>query len=114
MLGEQVQSEAAAIKAKNEKIAQLNQQLAALRAKRAELERKSETEVPDKKEKLAAIDKLIEETKNTIDQLSSSSQMDMVKLQSIMGKYNESVEMMSRISKMDSDTMKSIIRNMGR
>ncbi|MCD2512847.1 hypothetical protein [Comamonas endophytica] len=60
----------------------------------------------------SALDKAVTSIKSSIDNLSNTQQMDMLRIQSISNKRNEAFEMMTTFIKKFSDMLSAIIRNM--
>lgn len=58
-------------------------------------------------------DRRIQEVKDEIDSMSNTTQMDMIRLQSLSNKRNEAFETLTNFIKKMSETRESIIRNMG-
>ena len=58
------------------------------------------------------LDAAVQQLKSTIDSLSNSQQMDMLRLQSLSNKRNEAFEIMTNFVKKMSDNRGSIVGNM--
>ena len=89
--------------ASNEQIKELQSQLQQLR---------SELPSDTKSEAYAKKQTEIENLKTEIDKVSSNSQLDMIKLQGLINKRNQSVEMMSNMIQKFSSLMDKIVGNM--
>ncbi|WCN39628.1 FlxA-like family protein [Aneurinibacillus uraniidurans] len=87
----------------NGQIAQLNEQLKELRNNLS-----STTDEKQREE----LQKQIEKVKSQIDSLSSTQQMDMLRLQSMSNKRNEAFDVMTNFIKKMQDSRSSIIGNM--
>jgi hypothetical protein len=59
-----------------------------------------------------ALDKAVTAVKSSVDNLSNTQQMDMLRIQSISNKRNEAFEMMTTFIKKFNDMVSTIIRNM--
>ena len=94
-LEKQVKDRLAAVKDRNAKIAQLQTEIQRLRA-------------ADSSAHAARIEAL----KAQIDALSTDSQLDLLKLQSLISKHNQASEMASNLTKKFADLKSSIIGNL--
>lgn len=103
LLEAQLKDQIAAVQAKNEEIAALNNQLSALNTEKAQT---SDTA------KLAELEEQIQTIKSQIDSMSNAQQMDMLLLQSLSSKRNEAFDLMTNFVKKMQDSRSSILGNM--
>jgi predicted nuclease with TOPRIM domain len=104
-LNEVVAGQVADMQQRNKDIAAKQDTLMKEREKLAKLD-------PDDKDKYNEQQTKIENIKTEIDQMSSSSQLDMIKLQGLINKTNQSTEMMTNLLQKFSGVLDKIIGNM--
>lgn len=103
LLEAQLQEQIQAVREKNDQIAKLNNELSVLKNERANTYDEN---------KIKELDAKIEGIKGQIDSLSASSQMDMLRLQSMTNKRNEAFDVMTNFIKKMQNSRSSIIGNM--
>lgn len=102
LVDEQLQAQLATVQNINKQVAILNEQLSSLNKER---EKKSINDTVE-------IDAQIKIIKEQIDTMISNQQMDMVKLQSLSNKRNETFDLMTNFMKKMQENRSSIIGNM--
>ncbi|BAU28386.1 hypothetical protein DFP93_107147 [Aneurinibacillus soli] len=103
LLDTQLKNKLEEVQKRNAQITQLNEQLKELRNNLS-----STTDEKQREE----LQKQIEKVKSQIDSLSSTQQMDMLRLQSMSNKRNEAFDVMTNFIKKMQDSRSSIIGNM--
>jgi hypothetical protein len=131
MLDDQVRDQAQKIERKNDLLKQANMMLIDARLKKNEAGKGTstmsaamvafyeqngiqyDTKGNDYKHKKEEWDINIANLETFVDTLTSNSQLDMTRLQSIMGKYNQTFEMLSNFVKKYQSSVDSVTRNLG-
>ncbi|OZB94366.1 hypothetical protein [Paenibacillus sp. XY044] len=127
VLEDQLRDQLTNVQKRNEEIAQLNNILSELRTLRGQsadgnykvadgtlstLAGKGLADASKTDYSADDVDQLIEKVKSHIDNLSSSQQMDMIRLQELSNKRNEAMDVMSDYIKKMEDARSSILGNM--